>query len=76
VWLGGLVGAAYVTSVFLLIPRLGVEPVVAVTVGGQQLVSVVVDRFGLLRLPRRRISAVRLGGVLVLMLGVLLVELR
>jgi bacterial/archaeal transporter family-2 protein len=43
-WLGGLCGAAYVTSVFLLIPELGAAPVVALTVGGQQLASVAVDR--------------------------------
>jgi bacterial/archaeal transporter family-2 protein len=72
-WLGGLVGATYVTSVFLLIPELGVAPVVALTVGGQQVASVVVDRLGLLRLPRREVPRLRLAGVAVLLVGVLLV---
>ena len=35
-WLGGLCGATYVTSVFLLIPHIGVAPTVALTVAGQQ----------------------------------------
>jgi transporter family-2 protein len=72
-WLGGLVGATYVTSVFLLIPELGAASVVALTVGGQQVASVVVDRLGLLRLPRREVPRLRLLGVAVLLVGVLLV---
>ena len=56
-WLGGLCGATYVTSVFLLIPEIGVAPTIGLTVAGQQLASVLVDRYGLLRLPRRPIRA-------------------
>jgi bacterial/archaeal transporter family-2 protein len=74
-WLGGLCGAAYVTSVFLLIPELGAAPVVALTVGGQQLASVAVDRHGLLRLARRPITRRRLLGVAVLLAGVALLTL-
>jgi transporter family-2 protein len=74
-WLGGLVGATYVTSVFVLIPEIGVAPTIALTVAGQQLASLLVDRYGLLRLPRRRISAVRLAGVVLLLAGVGLIQL-
>jgi transporter family-2 protein len=73
-WLGGLAGATYVTSVFLLIPEIGVAPTVALTVAGQQVASVFVDRYGLLRLPRREISAWRLAGVGVLLAGVALIQ--
>jgi bacterial/archaeal transporter family-2 protein len=72
--LGGLAGAIYVTSVFLLIPEIGVAPTVALTVAGQQVASVFVDRYGLLRLPRREISAWRLAGVGVLLAGVALIQ--
>ena len=68
-------GAAYVTSVFLLIPELGAAPVVALTVGGQQLASVAVDRYGWLRLARRDISLRRLLGVAVLLAGVAVLTL-
>ena len=74
-WLGGLCGATYVTSVFLLMPEIGAAPVVVLTVAGQQLASVAVDRYGLLRLPRRSISRRRLAGVAVLLAGVALVTL-
>ena len=73
-WLGGFCGAVYVTSVFSLIPEIGVAPTVALTVAGQQLASVAVDRYGLLRLPRRTLSAARLGGVALLLAGVVLIQ--
>jgi transporter family-2 protein len=74
-WLGGLCGATYVTAVFLLIPEIGAAPVVVLTVAGQQLASIAVDRYGLLRLPRRPISQRRLAGVAVLLAGVVLIAL-
>ena len=74
-WLGGLVGAFYVTSVFVAIPQIGASATIALTVAGQQLASVLVDRYGLWRLPRRPISATRLTGVVILLAGVVLIQL-
>jgi transporter family-2 protein len=74
-WLGGLVGASYVTAVFLLIPEIGAAPTIALTVAGQQVASVFVDRYGLLRLPARPVPAARLAAVAVLLAGVLLITL-
>jgi bacterial/archaeal transporter family-2 protein len=73
-WLGGLCGATYVTSVFLLIPRIGVAPTVALTVAGQQVASVLVDRHGWLRLPKRAITPRRLAGVALILAGVALLS--
>ncbi|MFL5958395.1 MAG: DMT family transporter, partial [Solirubrobacterales bacterium] len=73
-WLGGLCGATYVTSVFLLIPEIGAAPTIALTVAGQQLASLVVDRYGLLRLERRPLPAARLAGIGVLLAGVTLIQ--
>jgi transporter family-2 protein len=73
-WLGGLCGASYVTSVFLLIPEIGTAATIALTVAGQQITSLFVDRYGLLRLPQRPLSAVRLAGVGTLLAGVALVQ--
>ena len=74
-WLGGLCGATYVTSVFVLIPEIGTAPTIALTVAGQQLASVLVDRHGLLRLPRREIAPLRMAGVGPLLAGVALIQL-
>lgn len=73
-WLGGLCGATYVTSVFLLIPEIGVAPTIGLTVAGQQIASVLVDRYGLLRLPPRPIAPVRRAGVAALLAGVALIH--
>jgi transporter family-2 protein len=73
-WLGGLCGATYVTSVFLLIPHIGVAPTVALTVAGQQVASVLVDRHGWLRLPKRAITPQRLAGVAAILAGVALLS--
>jgi bacterial/archaeal transporter family-2 protein len=74
-WLGGLCGATYVTSVFVLIPEIGAAPTIALTVAGQQLASVLVDRHGLLRMPRRPIPRTRLLGVGAMLAGVALIQL-
>jgi len=74
-WLGGLCGATYVTSVFLLIPEIGAAPVVVLTIAGQQLASIAVDRYGLLRLQRRPVSRRRIAGVAVLLVGVALITM-
>ena len=63
------------TAVFLLIPQIGAAPVVVLTVAGQQLASTAVDRYGLLRLPRRAIPVRRLAGVALLLTGVGLITL-
>jgi transporter family-2 protein len=73
-WLGGVIGAAYVTSVFLLIPELGAAATIALTVAGQQLAGVAVDHFGLLRMARRPVSRYRLAGVVVLLAGVAVLQ--
>jgi transporter family-2 protein len=74
-WLGALCGATYVTTVFTAIPVIGAAATVGLTVLGQQAASLLVDQYGLLRLPRRTVSAVRFAGVVLLMGGVLALRL-
>jgi bacterial/archaeal transporter family-2 protein len=74
-WLGGFAGATYVTSVFLLIPRIGAAATIGLTVAGQQLASLLVDHRGWLRLPRRPATRRRLAGVALLLAGVALIQL-
>jgi transporter family-2 protein len=73
-WLGGLVGATYVTAVPLLIPEIGTAAAIGLTVAGQQLASLAVDRFGLLRLPKRRLTLARQAGVALPLAGVALIQ--
>jgi transporter family-2 protein len=73
-WLGGLVGATYVTVVPVLIPEIGTAATIGLTVAGQQLASLAVDRYGLLRLPPRPLTALRTTGVALLLAGVALIQ--
>jgi transporter family-2 protein len=73
-WLGGFVGALYVTTMFMAIPVIGTAAAVGLTVAGQQVASVFVDRHGWFRLPVRPVSAIRLAGVAVLLVGVAIIK--
>lgn len=74
-WLGGACAAGYVTGTFLLFPVIGAAVTVALTVTGQQLASAAIDTGGWFRLPRRRFTALRGAGLVLLIAGAALIEL-
>jgi bacterial/archaeal transporter family-2 protein len=71
--IGGLLGAAYVTTVLLTVRTLGAGGVTAATVAGQLTAAVVIDRLGILGLETKPLTPGRLIGVLLLFCGTLLV---
>ncbi len=73
-WLGGVCGAIYVTSVFSAIPAIGAAAAIGLTIAGQQLASVLFDRYGLMSLPRRPVTRTRLAGVSLLLVSVVLIQ--
>jgi transporter family-2 protein len=73
-WLGAVCGATYVTTVFTAIPVIGTAAAVGLTVAGQQIASLFVDRYGWFRLPRREISGMRFSGVALLLIGVAIIQ--
>lgn len=70
---GGLLGAAYITSVLVTVRSLGVGGVVVATIAGQLAISVVVDHFGWLGVARQPLDAVRVIGIALLAAGTYLV---
>jgi transporter family-2 protein len=70
---GGLLGAAYITSVLVTVRTLGAGGVVAATIAGQLAISVVVDHFGWLGVVRQPIDAARVVGIVLLAAGTYLV---
>jgi transporter family-2 protein len=70
---GGLLGAAYVTSILVAVRTLGAGGVVAATVAGQLAVSVVVDHYGLIGVTKQAITPAKVAGVVLLGLGTYLV---
>jgi transporter family-2 protein len=70
---GGLLGAAYVTTVLVSVRTLGAGGVTAATIAGQLSTAVVLDRLGVLGLEEKPLSAGRVAGVVLLAAGVFLV---
>lgn len=70
---GGVLGAAYVTTVLLTVRTLGAGGVTAATVAGQLTASLVIDRLGVLGLDETPITLSRVIGVVLLFVGTLLV---
>jgi bacterial/archaeal transporter family-2 protein len=70
---GGLLGAAYVTTVLLTVRDLGAGGVTAATIAGQLTMSVLIDRAGVLGLEARGLTFQRLLGIGLLAAGTVLV---
>lgn len=73
---GGLLGAAYISTVLVTVRSLGLSGVVAATIAAQLAIGVVIDRFGLLGVERQPVTAARIAGVALLAAGVYLVVRR
>ena len=72
-WFGGLLGAFYVASSVIVGPRLGAAALLALTVFGQIVASLVVDHYGWLGFPQHPFNLTRLAGALLLLAGVILI---
>lgn len=73
-WLGGLIGAMFITATIIIAPRVGASTMLAIIVAGQMLASLLVDHYGLIGLPHHPASLMRWVGVLLLIFGVFLVQ--
>ncbi|HEY4897866.1 MAG TPA: DMT family transporter [Solirubrobacteraceae bacterium] len=71
--IGGLLGAVYVTVALIAVRTLGASGLTAVVISGQLVISVAIDRFGLLGVASRPITAERVLGLVLLAAGVVLV---
>ncbi len=73
-WLGGVLGAFYVVSTVVVVPRLGSAFAFALVVAGQMLASIAIDCIGLFGVPQTPLSLTRLAGATLLVGGVLLIR--
>ena len=74
VWLGGALGAFYVTAAIVSAPKLGAAQLVVLVVAGQALASLVVDQFGWVGFETKHITAGRAIGMALVFAGVALVR--
>ena len=74
-WFGGLMGALYVLGAVLIAPRIGPGPLLALVVMGQMSAALVLEHFGWLGTVRHPVSAIRILGVVLIVVGAALVRL-
>ena len=72
-YVGGVLGAVYVSTALVAVRPLGVGGITAATITGQLTAAVLVDRFGWLGVEERGLTAGRLAGLALLALGTVLV---
>lgn len=75
-FMGGLLGAVYVTVAILTVRTLGVSSLTAIVISGQLFAAILIDRFGLLGIARQPIGTTRILGFVLLVAGVVLVVRR
>ena len=70
---GGVLGAAYVTTVLVTVRDLGAGGVTAATIAGQLSASVVIDQLGILGIPKDPVTLSKVIGIVLLAAGVYLI---
>lgn len=61
-WIGGVLGAFFVFSSLVVVPKLGAATMLAVIVAGQMTASMLMDHYGVLGLAQQAITPIRLFG--------------
>jgi transporter family-2 protein len=74
IWIGGLIGAIYVSSIVFLVPRLGVALAFSLVIAGQMITAMIFDNFGWLGVNLQPISFGKIIGALLLIAGVVLIR--
>jgi transporter family-2 protein len=75
-WLGGVMGLTVVFTITFAQPRIGATATIGILIGGQLVMGVLIDRFGLFGVDQIAISPVRLAGVALLGIGAALSLVR
>ena len=73
-YLGGLLGAFYVSASIILTPRLGVATTIGLFLAGQVIASIAIDHFGLFGVAVQPASIPRILGALLIIVGVAVVQ--
>lgn len=73
-WLGGVLGAVYLTTAILLTPKLGVAALTASVIAGQVVTSIALDHFGAFGLDVKPVSISRVAGAALVVGGAILAQ--
>jgi bacterial/archaeal transporter family-2 protein len=73
-WIGGLLGAIYVSCIIFVNQQQGVALTFALAVAGQIFISLIIDHFGLLGSFVRPVSIPKIIGALLIIAGLILIK--
>jgi transporter family-2 protein len=74
-WIGGTLGAMYVSANVFLTPKLGAAATLCFVIAGQLVAAMTIDRLGAFGFAIRELSLGRVGGVLLVLVGAIVVRL-
>ena len=72
-YVGGFLGAFYVITIIVSVPKLGASTVLALTIGAQVITGIMIDHFGILELEKREATAGRICGGVIMIIGAVLI---
>lgn len=75
-FIGGALGVIFVTTNIILTPHIGVTFTLITVMLGQIIMGMIIDHFGLLGVPPRRLSSQRLIGFVVIIIAIVLIQVR
>jgi len=73
-WIGGLLGAFFVTVALFVVPKIGAAVMIASVITGQMTAAVIIDQVGWLGIPKNPIDLYRIGGLACLAVGIKLLS--
>ncbi len=73
-FMGGLLGAVFVSSVIFFIPKIGVTTVLAASIAGQLIAASIIDHYGYFGISIHPISTGKIIGILLLLSGIFLIQ--
>ncbi len=72
IWIGGALGALFITVALIAAPELGAVVFISAVVMGQIIVSLLLDQFAIAGFPSRPVTLLRIAGAALVVIGVLI----
>ena len=73
-WIGGFLGAFFVSVMATVVPRIGVALAFSLAIGGQMIITLLIDHFGWLGVQEKPINLMRVLGATLITIGVILIR--
>lgn len=73
-WIGGFLGAFFVSVMATIVPRTGVALTFSMAVAGQMLITLLIDHFGWLGVAEKPINLMRVLGAVLITGGVVMIR--